>query len=148
VQTAVCSLEGKKKNLAIKDPESSDFPACTAIFGIIFLEKEPRLVFYLNEKNHLDDTAYRNPFNYTEQNYKMQHFCLSQFFMTFFLQKANSSQILITNLSKSVLVRTSAVIHPSQKVWHIKMLIREQDYCTVCLRLATIKGHSKMCCTA
>lgn len=31
--------------VSIKYPESSDFPACTAIFGISFIEKEPRLVF-------------------------------------------------------------------------------------------------------
>ncbi len=51
---------------------------------------------------------------------------------------------------KSVLVSTSPLPdNPStSQVWHIKMLIRQHDYCTgVCLRLASghKKGHSKMC---
>ncbi len=55
MQTALLSLsEGnpsEKKKIyslgrdSIKDPESRDFPACTAIFGIRFPEREPRLVF-------------------------------------------------------------------------------------------------------
>ncbi len=41
-------LKRKKNSLGgdtINDPESRDFPACTAIFGIRFAEREPRLVF-------------------------------------------------------------------------------------------------------
>lgn len=54
VQTALLALsesnpsENKKNSLggdSIKDSESRDFPACTAIFGIRFPEREPRLVF-------------------------------------------------------------------------------------------------------
>ncbi len=50
-------------------------------------------------------------------------------YLRFFLctQKGYFSQILSTNLSKSVLVSTSP---SSSQVWHIKMLIREHDYCT------------------
>ncbi len=54
VQTALLALsesnpsEKKKNSLGgdtINDPGSRDFPACTAIFGIRFPEREPRLVF-------------------------------------------------------------------------------------------------------
>ncbi len=53
VQTALLALsesnpsEKKKNSLGgdtINDPGSRDFPACTAIFGIRFPEREPRLV--------------------------------------------------------------------------------------------------------
>lgn len=33
----------------------------------------------------------------------------------------------------------------SLKVCHIKMLIRQQDYCAGVPKIATIKGHSEMC---
>ncbi len=83
---------------------------------------------------------------------------LTPFFMswtqrskTFYMfTKAYFSQILFTNLSKSVLVSTFLCRdNPStSQMWHIKMLIRQHDDFTGFHRLATIKGHSKMCsCT-
>ncbi len=78
----------------------------------------------------------------------MQHFCSCPHFswaelkdLTLFLctQKTYFSQILFTNLSKSVLV--NEIIHPPHRCdisrcWLDSMIIAQ-----VCLRLATIKGH-------
>ncbi len=72
----------------------------------------------------------------------MQHFCFWPHFswaelknLRLFLwrQKAYFSQILLTNLYKSVLVSIS-------RCWLDSVIIAQ-----VCLRLATIKCHSKMC---
>ncbi len=73
---------------------------------------------------------------------------LTQISKTFSLYtKAYFSQILFTNLSKSVLVSTSPLPRKSNqphrcvisKCWFDRMIIAQ-----VCLRLTTIKGHSKM----
>ncbi len=84
---------------------------------------------------------------YTDQNDKCNTFVFFPHFswaelkdVRLFLstQKAYFSQILFTNLSKSVLVSTSCRDNPStSQVWHIKMLIRQNDYCTGGLGLQT-----------
>ncbi len=79
---------------------------------------------------------------YTEQNDK-RNTCFCPHFLRaelkdlrLFLctQKAYISQILCTNLFKSVFVSTFYILcggNPStSQVWHIKMLIRQHDYCT------------------
>ncbi len=79
---------------------------------------------------------------------KMQHFCfcpheLKDLRLFLCTQKAYFSQILFTNLSKSVLV--NEIIHPPlrcgiSRCWLDRLIIAQ-----VCLRLATIRGRSKMC---
>ncbi len=58
-------------------------------------------------------------------------------------QKAYFSQILFTNLSKSVLV--NEIIHPPHRCGISRCWLDSMIIVQVCLRLATIKGHSKMC---
>ncbi len=58
-------------------------------------------------------------------------------------QKAYFSQILFTNLSKSVLV--SEIIHPPHRCGISRCWLDSMIIAQVCLRLATIKGHYKMC---
>ncbi len=89
---------------------------------------------------------------YTEQNYKRNtcfclHFLWAELKDLLCTQKAYFSQIMFTNLSKSVLVSFSfaEIIHPPHRCgisrcWLDSMIIGQ-----VCLRLATIKGHSKKC---
>ncbi len=58
------------------------------------------------------------------------------------------SQILFTNLSKSVLVRTSPfaeIIHLPHRCGISRCWLDSMIIAQVCLRLATIKGHSKIC---
>ncbi len=82
----------------------------------------------------------------------MQHFCFCPHFswaelkdLRLFLwtQKAYFSQILFTNLSKSVLV--NEIIHPPHSCGISRCWIDSMIIAQVCLRLATIKDHSKMC---
>ena len=37
------------------------------------------------------------------------------------------------------------ITHPTSQVWHIKMMIRQHEYCTGAPQAATLKGHSEMC---
>ncbi len=57
-------------------------------------------------------------------------------------QKAYFSQILFTNLSKSVLV--NEIIHPPHRCGISRCWLDSMIIAQVCLRLATIKDHSKM----
>ncbi len=57
-------------------------------------------------------------------------------------QKAYFSQILFTNLSKSVLV--NEIIHPPHRCGILRCWLNTMIITQVCLRLDTIKGHSKM----
>ncbi len=58
-------------------------------------------------------------------------------------QKACFSQILFTNLSKSVLV--NEIIHPPHRCGISRCWLDSMIIAQVCLRLATIKDRSKMC---
>ncbi len=58
-------------------------------------------------------------------------------------QKADFSQILFTNLSKSVLV--NEIIHPPHRCGISRCWLDSMIITPVCLRLATIKRHYKMC---
>ncbi len=63
-------------------------------------------------------------------------------------EKANFSQILFTNMSKSVLLSTSSfveIIYPPHRCGISRCWLNSMIIAQVCLRLATIKGHSKMC---
>ncbi len=60
---------------------------------------------------------------------------------TFFKQKAYFSQILFTNLSKSVLV--NEIIHPPHRCDISRCRLDSMIIAQLCRRLATIKGHSK-----
>ncbi len=62
-------------------------------------------------------------------------------------QKAYFSQILFTNLSKSVSEHFSfaEIIHPPHRCGISRCWLDSMIIAQVCLRLATIKGHSKMC---
>ncbi len=82
----------------------------------------------------------------------MLHFCFCPHFswaelkdLRLFLctQNAYFSQILFTNLSKSVLV--NEIIHPPHRCGISRCWLDSMIIAQVCLRLATIKGHSKMC---
>ncbi len=59
-----------------------------------------------------------------------------------FTQKAYFSQILLTNLSKSVLGSTSILILPPHRCGISRCWLDSMIIAQVCLRLATIKGHS------
>ncbi len=61
----------------------------------------------------------------------------------FYEQKAYFSQILFTNLSKSVLV--NEIIHPPHRCVISRCWLNSMIIVQVYLRLATIKDHSKMC---
>ncbi len=82
----------------------------------------------------------------------MQHFCFCPHFswaefkdlrLFLYTQKAYFSQILFTNLSKSVSEHFSfaEIIHPPHRCGISRCMFIAQ----VSLRLATIKGHFKMC---
>ncbi len=66
---------------------------------------------------------------------------------TFSSQKAYFSQILLTNLSKSVSEHFSfaGIIHPPHRCGISKCWLDGMIIAQVCLRLATTKGHSRMC---
>ena len=83
----------------------------------------------------------------------MQHFCFCSHFsraelkdlkLFLYTQKIHFSQILFTNLSKSVNERFSfaEITHPTSQVWHIKM-IRQHDYCTGALGWPQYKATLK-----
>ncbi len=87
---------------------------------------------------------------YTYQNYKGNTFCphfswaeLKYLRLFLWTQKAYFSQILFTNLSKSVLV--NEIIHPSHRCGISRCWLNSMIIVQVYLRLATIKDHSKMC---
>ncbi len=64
-------------------------------------------------------------------------------------QKAYFSQILLTNLSKSVVSEHfsfAEIIHPPHMCGILRCWLDSMIIAQVFLRLATIKGHSKMCC--
>ncbi len=67
----------------------------------------------------------------------------SKIWLFLWTQKAFFSQILFTNLSKSVLV--NEIIHPPHRCGISRYWLDSMIITQVCLRLATIKGHSKMC---
>ncbi len=62
-------------------------------------------------------------------------------------QNAYLSKILLKNLSKSLLVSTSfaEIIHPPHRCGISRCWLDIMIIAQLCLRLATIKGHSKMC---
>ncbi len=81
----------------------------------------------------------------------MQHFCFCLHFswaelkdLRLFLctQKAYFSQILFTNLSKSVLV--NEIIHPPHRCGISRCWLDSMIIAQLCLKLATIKGSWKM----
>lgn len=82
----------------------------------------------------------------TEQNNKLNTFVFA--FIWHFLQTNFQSNIVqkCVYICDSEHFFLAKLIYTPSQVCHIKVLIRQQTTAQVCLRLTTIKDHSKICC--
>ncbi len=101
-------------------------------------------------------TVYYRAYMYTEQNYKRNTFVLPPFFMSWTQRSktflCTTKDLFLSNIvHKSVLICVSEhfsfaeIIHPPHRCGISRCWLDSMIIAQVCLRLATIKGHSKMC---